>query len=358
MVCRLTIKILLLAAIHVVNAADVSMKRFITYPGCTSDMAPGSAPIATSSTSSGIECSTLCARRDDCEAVNICEGPGYNTCELLGARSGGCGGMVPRSGCKYKEKDVQEHNPCYNGGTWFYAQPCLCLPGWAGYYCQRIVRDCKEGKESGQTGEKVSTIQPIKCPHSFEAYCVFTWGSMYFLRRNHPFNDISVCAGNELDPNMDWSGFNSQFGDVRCDYFLGLQRLWHVLRQGSYDLHIYLQYYEDPTDKDPKIANIYYWNFRLGSDSEGYPIQYSSFSSADNAEDGLMLGAFTPTKFCTRDRDCGTCAQDRGVGWWYTPNCDNFPLTLEKGTVLWPINGANRTLSLAVMQFSPTFYYW
>ncbi|XP_046546475.1 fibrinogen-like protein 1 [Haliotis rubra] len=357
MVCVL-MTIILLAAVHVANAADVSMKQFITYPGCTSGMVTGSASIATISTSSGLECSALCAHRDDCQSVNICEGPGYNTCELLDTRNGGCVGLVQKSDCRYMEKHVQDHSPCYNGGTWIYAQPCVCLPGWAGYYCQRIVRDCKEGKNSGQTGNRLSTIQPIKCPHTFEAFCIFEWGQMYFLRRNHPFSDVSVCEGNILEPNMDWTGFSSQFGDVRCDYFLGLQQLWYVLRQGSYNLHIYLQYYENQTDLKPTPANIYYWNVRLGSDSEGYPIQYSSYTAVDIAEDGLMLGDDTPARFCTRDRDCGTCARDRGVGWWYSPNCTNFPLTLKNGTVLWPINGQVRTLSLAVMQFSPTGYNW
>ncbi|XP_046551262.1 fibrinogen-like protein 1 [Haliotis rubra] len=203
----------------------------------------------------------------------------------------------------------------------------------------------------------MSTIQPIRCPHAFEAFCSFEYGGTYFLRRNHPFSDVSVCEGNILEPNMDWDGFNSTFGDPRCDYLLGLQQLWYILRQGVYNLHVYLKYYEHPTDLKPIIARVYYLHFRIGSDLEGYPIQYSSYKTYNNAEDGLMLGADTPTKFCTRDRDCGTCARDRGVGWWYTPNCTNFPLTVRNGTVVWPINGKVRTLSSVSMLITPPNYY-
>ncbi|KAH8377968.1 hypothetical protein KR093_008161, partial [Drosophila rubida] len=111
--------------------------------------------------------------------------------------------------------------------------------------------------------------------------------------------------------NRTWSEYKEGFGDLRGEFFLGLEKL-HLLTQSQpHELFITL------TDFSNKTAYARYNNFVIGNEGEFYEMKELGTYSG-NAGDSL--GNHRNQKFSTPDRynhTSGTCARKFSSGWWF-----------------------------------------
>ncbi|KAH8389567.1 hypothetical protein KR215_002577, partial [Drosophila sulfurigaster] len=111
-----------------------------------------------------------------------------------------------------------------------------------------------------------------------------------------------------VDFNRNWTDYQQGFGDLRGEFFIGLEKLHLITRSQRHELYIYLNNGE---------AYARYDNFYIGDEDEFYKIKSIGSYSGNAGIDGLSMGS----KFSTSDRDNdGHCGQEYKSGWWFT-NC-------------------------------------
>ncbi|KAM8714728.1 hypothetical protein ACLKA7_001137 [Drosophila subpalustris] len=112
--------------------------------------------------------------------------------------------------------------------------------------------------------------------------------------------------------NRNWTDYALGFGDLRGEFFIGLEKIYLMTQSQHHELYIYLQGF----DEDIRYAR--YDHFLIANETEAYKIlslgQYK----------GTAGDAFTSQKdmkFSTPDRDNdqspGNCAKEFRAGWWY-----------------------------------------
>ncbi|XP_078703459.1 angiopoietin-related protein 1-like [Branchiostoma floridae x Branchiostoma belcheri] len=157
----------------------------------------------------------------------------------------------------------------------------------------------------GSVSSGVYNIKPADSD-SFSVYCDMTtdgggWtviqnrfdGTLHFNRR---FND-----------------YRYGFGSASGEYWVGLQNMYRITDQNSYELYVEL------VDWSDNVRYAKYSSFRVGAGSY-YQLSLGSYSG--NAGDSL--GYSNGAKFSARDRDqdthsSGNCATYGSLagGWWY-----------------------------------------
>ena len=153
---------------------------------------------------------------------------------------------------------------------------------------------------------------------------------------------------------------------VTCDYFLGLEKLRAILRQGDYILETFLQYHFEGMQHAVSLRATYS-HFTIGNEHSGFALNYKSYkdevvplSQNPNSRIGTDLFANDlPRRFCTaEDANCA-CAVIKGASWWYGTDCNSeFPLTaLCPEDLKHLIEGDISNMSLATMGFYRNYYY-
>ncbi|XP_032592336.1 fibrinogen-like protein 1 isoform X2 [Drosophila grimshawi] len=94
--------------------------------------------------------------------------------------------------------------------------------------------------------------------------------------------------------NRNWEEYKAGFGDLRGEFFIGLEKL-HLLTQSQpHELYIYLE------DFDNETRYAQYNHFVVGSEAESYSLkEIGEYSDRDN------------------DTHPGNCANAFESGWWY-----------------------------------------
>ncbi|XP_037723604.1 fibroleukin-like [Drosophila subpulchrella] len=154
---------------------------------------------------------------------------------------------------------------------------------------------CPIGSESG--------IYRVKIPglRNFEAACNEE-GWMTIQRR---------IDGSE-NFTRDWESYKNGFGDVRKEFFIGLEKLYQMTDQRHCELKIILG------DANGTTKYAYYDDFRIGNEEASYEITHlSSFNGT--AGDSMHWNQYK--KFSTFDRDNDLipedCAGTHSGGWWF-----------------------------------------
>ncbi|KAL5019911.1 hypothetical protein ScPMuIL_002803 [Solemya velum] len=118
---------------------------------------------------------------------------------------------------------------------------------------------------------------------------------------------------NDGSENFDrvWGEYETGFGSLSGEYWLGNAKIHRLTSQGDYQLRIDLETFEGD------VAYAIYGEFRISDASTNYYLAISDYSG--NAGDSLQH--HNGYQFSTRDRDNdgwprGSCAK-RGGGWWY-----------------------------------------
>lgn len=106
-----------------------------------------------------------------------------------------------------------------------------------------------------------------------------------------------------------WNNYRDGFGDLKGEFFIGLEKLHKLTKAQPQELYVYLE-------KVDYSTSYYRFNdFIIGSEEEGYMLK----SVRDNPlQEYWNIGS----KFTTFDRDndkywWGNCAKEFGGGWWF-----------------------------------------
>ncbi|KAL5012811.1 hypothetical protein ScPMuIL_011362 [Solemya velum] len=161
--------------------------------------------------------------------------------------------------------------------------------------------DCGDFKG---TRSGVYKIKPQGVEEPFPVYCdIQTEGEGWtvFQRRQ----DGSV------DFYQDWASYETGFGDLMGEFWLGNSFIHDITQQGSYELMVNM------SDFEGNSAYAHYNYFNVGNASTEYTLTVYDY----NGNAGDSLAYHNNMKFTTHDRDNDVwddnCAVYRKGGWWY-----------------------------------------
>lgn len=114
--------------------------------------------------------------------------------------------------------------------------------------------------------------------------------------------------------NRNWADYKEGFGDLRGEFFIGLEKLSLLTQSQQHELYIHLE------DFHNEVRYARYSNFLVGNESESYMIKtFGEYSG--NADDALAQ--HKGVRFETPDRivTSGNCAETFKSGWWFNSGC-------------------------------------
>ncbi|XP_060662156.1 microfibril-associated glycoprotein 4-like [Drosophila nasuta] len=170
--------------------------------------------------------------------------------------------------------------------------------------------ECKIILENSQASDcigKLTDIYEIKVP-GIDAFSVPCDSRL----AGSGWTVIQRRMDGSVDFNRNWTDYQQGFGDLRGEFFIGLEKLHLITRSQRHELYIYLNNGE---------AYARYDNFYIGDEDEFYKIKsIDSYSGSA----GDALSSHRGSKFSTSDRDndvsSNHCGQQYKSGWWFT-NC-------------------------------------
>ncbi|XP_022234838.2 fibrinogen-like protein 1 [Drosophila obscura] len=121
--------------------------------------------------------------------------------------------------------------------------------------------------------------------------------------------------------NRKWKAYKDGFGDIRGEFFLGLEKIHLMTLTQPHELYIRLR------DVNGTTKYARYDDFKVGSENEAYKLKsVGKFSGTT----GDSLTYHLDGKFSTLDRDNDhaskfNCAESHGGGWWFK-NCAHSSL--------------------------------
>ncbi|XP_009471198.1 PREDICTED: angiopoietin-related protein 4 [Nipponia nippon] len=169
---------------------------------------------------------------------------------------------------------------------------------------QKLPEDCHQLFLAGQQSSGVFQVQPAGS-QPFKVYCDMTAeGGWTVIQRR---TDGSV------DFDQLWDAYKNGFGDLRGDFWLGLEKMHHLVQEGRYDLLIELEDWEGN-------SQVVQFVFSLGGESTAYTLNLLGPLSGELEN---AIGDFRQLPFSTRDRDHDlkadtNCAKHLSGGWWFS----------------------------------------
>ncbi|XP_029581984.1 angiopoietin-related protein 4 [Salmo trutta] len=170
-----------------------------------------------------------------------------------------------------------------------------------------MASDCHELFLRGETASGVYTIQPLNS-QSFEVFCEMTTeGGWTVIQRRQ---DGSV------DFDQLWQAYQSGFGILNGEFWLGLEKMSAVAKDIDYILKVKFSDWRGDSE------TIQY-PIRLGGEESHYALHIQETSNG-NLESALATEA-SGLPFSTRDQDNDqksdtNCAKHLSGGWWFS-NC-------------------------------------
>ncbi|EDV98382.1 GH23085 [Drosophila grimshawi] len=123
---------------------------------------------------------------------------------------------------------------------------------------------------------------------------------------------VLVRKDGSVDFYRFWEHYKSGFGNLTGEFFIGLDKLHHLTKDGDQELLIEMEDFEG----DERHAK--YNEFVVGSEEEDYKLITVGKYSGDAGDD---LRYHEGEKFTTRDRDndasADNCAETSRGAWWY-----------------------------------------
>ncbi|KFP00671.1 Angiopoietin-related protein 4, partial [Calypte anna] len=168
----------------------------------------------------------------------------------------------------------------------------------------KLPEDCHQLFLAGQQSSGVFQVQPAGS-QPFKVYCdMSTEGGWTVIQRRR---DGSV------DFDQLWDAYKNGFGDLQGDFWLGLEKIHHLVQEGRYDLLIELEDWEGN-------SQVVQFVFSLGGESTAYTL---SLLGPLSGELENAIGDFRQLPFSTRDRDHDlkadtNCAKHLSGGWWFS----------------------------------------
>ncbi|CAB1317735.1 unnamed protein product [Coregonus sp. 'balchen'] len=172
---------------------------------------------------------------------------------------------------------------------------------------RQMASDCHELFLRGETASGVYNIQPLNS-QSFEVFCEMTAeGGWTVIQRRQ---DGSV------DFDQLWQAYQSGFGSLNGEFWLGLEKMHAVTKDTDYILKVKFSDWRDDSE------TIQY-PIRLGGEESHYALHIQKTSNG-NLESALATKA-SGLPFSTPDQDNDqkndtNCAKHLSGGWWFS-NC-------------------------------------
>ncbi|NXU59043.1 ANGL3 protein, partial [Turnix velox] len=163
--------------------------------------------------------------------------------------------------------------------------------------------DCTALYHSGTRSSGVYTIQP-NGSEPFDVYCETKLGTSWTVIQNR--------VDGSLDFNQTWDAYTDGFGDLKGEFWLGLNKTYSIIKQGDYILRIELQDWR----YNKRFVD---YAFSLGGPETDYTLLLSRISgSIPNA-----LPEQTELRFSTPDHDANpindfNCPENYIGGWWHS----------------------------------------
>ncbi|NWQ84522.1 ANGL4 protein, partial [Columbina picui] len=147
-----------------------------------------------------------------------------------------------------------------------------------------LPEDCHQLFLAGQQSSGVFQVQPAGS-EPFKVYCDMTAeGGWTVIQRR---TDGSV------DFDQLWDAYKNGFGDLHGDFWLGLEKIHHLVQEGRYNLLIELEDWEGN-------SQVVQFAFSLGGESTAYTLTLLGPLSGELEN---AIGDFRQLPFSTRDRD-------------------------------------------------------
>ncbi|XP_062260801.1 angiopoietin-related protein 4 [Platichthys flesus] len=172
-----------------------------------------------------------------------------------------------------------------------------------------VASDCHELFLRGETTSGVYTVKPINA-EPFKVFCEMTAdGGWTVIQRRQ---DGSV------DFDQQWHAYQKGFGNLNGEFWLGLEKIHTIAKDGGYILNIKL------SDWGDDLASVRL-PFRLGGEETKYTLQTLEVGTFSTLETSLGTDATSGLPFSTSDQDNDqkndlNCAKHLSGGWWFS-NC-------------------------------------
>nr|XP_006125584.1 angiopoietin-related protein 4 [Pelodiscus sinensis] len=169
---------------------------------------------------------------------------------------------------------------------------------------QKLPLGCQQLFLAGQRSSGVFEIQPLGS-QPFQVYCDMTAeGGWTVIQRR---------LDGSVDFDQLWEAYKNGFGDLSGDFWLGLEKIHHIVQEGRYHLLIELQDWEGN-------SHLIQFLFSLTGENTAYTL---SLLGPLSGELENALGDFRQLPFSTRDQDNDlkadtNCAKHLSGGWWFS----------------------------------------
>jgi len=176
-----------------------------------------------------------------------------------------------------------------------------------------IVKEPNSCISSGSS----SNVQKIKVP-GMEAFSVPCNGQI----AGPGWTVIQQRLNGKTSFYRSWGAYRMGFGEFDQEFFIGLEKLHHMLDSQPHELYIWMEH------MNKQIRYARYDNFMVGDENSQYQlVSLGKFSG--NSKDALRKNV--GMKFTTYDRDNdkydrGNCAQTFNDAWWHAACSDRFVL--------------------------------
>nr|XP_033811814.1 angiopoietin-related protein 4 [Geotrypetes seraphini] len=169
---------------------------------------------------------------------------------------------------------------------------------------QTLSADCHQLFLAGQRSSSVFWVQPARSP-PLEVFCD--------MAADGGWTVIQRRMDGSVDFDQLWEVYMKGFGDLKGEFWLGLEKMFHLSQQRPGRLHIELQ---DWGGQSRYIEFL----FSLGGQDTGYALHLHErvAGDLDNA-----MREVEPLRFSTRDQDQDlkpdtNCAKHLSGGWWFS----------------------------------------
>ncbi|RUS86710.1 hypothetical protein EGW08_005500, partial [Elysia chlorotica] len=192
---------------------------------------------------------------------------------------------------------------------------CVCVGGWVGDRCNKMMEDCADGKVMGNyTEDKAYLVKPSLAPEPFLVTCR--------MSMDPPMTQIQIKSSGNSSFNKTWQEFKDGFDfSPQDDFWLGNDKIHYLTTSNPHTLVVAVT-----------VAGVvhkrYLFDFVMANETEDYDVTYRDAFSNSSLE--TFLGSCwgnESIRFSTMDRDndgvnATNCASEFSAGWWYqAPNC-------------------------------------
>lgn len=216
-----------------------------------------------------------------------------------------------------------------------------------------VARDCQDLFAQGQRTSSVYTVQPVGST-PFNVFCEMTTeGGWTVIQKRHDGSQ---------DFNQLWESYKKGFGDLNGEFWLGLENIHALARQGRYLLQVELS----DGQRQPDVAT---YSFQLAGEEEQFALRLEDESSP---QEGILSTGATGVPFSTADRDSDSaadvnCAQLLSGGWWFSscgesnlngryprrPSGQARPHLRRRGMFWTSSEGQNYSVRTSVLKIAP-----